>query len=232
MHARACAALAFSLTACAAAEIPPDDEPVDLAAAPAADLAGAGDLTAPADLSPGPIDAAQRPDGGCPPGGTLRPGQSYTVAVDAHRGDEATTEPKADANDGKMGDNPEFQRHNVARAHLDYWFTSKHREAGEPDPRGPQWVDYRPPLGRLGAGRYRITAQYRQTENRASYEALYLIMHRGGNTTLKKDQRQGSGYVDLDLGEFDLGCTGWVRVQDTGSESISFNKMTFRYLGP
>ena len=120
----------------------------------------------------------------------------------------------------------------MARGHLDYWFTSKHRESGEPDPKGPQWVDYRPPLEQLGAGRYHVTAQYRQTDNRAPYEALYIVSHRGGMTTVKRDQRVGAGYVNIELGDFDLGCTGWARAQDPGADSITFNKMVFKYLGP
>lgn len=219
--------LGLCFSGCAAAQLP--SEPVDDLAPEPADLAGGPDDLAPRlDLAPG--DASVDQGGGCPSGGTLRPGQSYTVSIDAFTGDEATTHPKGDANDGKNGDNPYFQRYNVARAHLDYWYSSGNREAGEPDPRMDQWVDYRPPLGQLGAGRYRITAQYRQTDNRASYEALYIVTHRGGTTTVRRDQRQGTGYVDVPLGEFDLGCTGFVRVQDTGAQSISFNKMVFQFL--
>ena len=76
------------------------------------------------------------------------------------------------------------------------------------------------------------TAQYRQTDNRAPYEALYIVSHRGGMTTVKRDQRVGAGYVNIELGDFDLGCTGWARAQDPGADSITFNKMVFKYLGP
>ena len=161
----------------------------------------------------------------------LLPGESHVVEVDAHTGDEATTEPKTDANDGRNGDNPEFQRTNVARAHLDYWYSSSFREAGEPDPAGPQYVDYRPPFGTLGTGRYRITTRYRQTDSRASYPALYHVHHATGTTTVEQDQRVGSDFVDLDLGEYDLAADGWVRVEDPGRGSITFFEMTFTFLG-
>lgn len=205
-HSLLLAPLPLLLIACGPAELPDSDEADDLDAEAAA-------VT-------------------CPPGGSLRVGQSFVVTADRFTGDEETTQPKTDANDGRNGDNPYFQRHNVARAHLDYWYTSSHQEAGEPDPRGEQWVDYRPPLSTLGAGRYEITAQYRQTDNRASYPAQYTVRYPGGRATRTADQRQGSGYVSVPLGTFNLGCTGWVRVRDTGAASITFNRMTFRFLGP
>lgn len=218
--------VAAQLSACSDAQVPGAPEE-DLVAAPtdltqeAADLgAGALDLRGGAADLGGARDLAGGADlAGCPSGGTLQPGGSFTVPIDRFTGDEATTQPKGDANDGLNGDSPYFQRTNVARGHLDYWFTSSHREAGEPNPAGDQWVDYRPPLRQLGAGRYRITAQYRQTDNRAPYAALYLVNHRGGVTTVARDQRQGTSYVDLALGEYDLGCAGWVRVKDSGSAS-------------
>jgi len=33
-------------------------------------------------------------------------GDTYKLVIDGHTGDEATTEPKTDANDGLSGDNP------------------------------------------------------------------------------------------------------------------------------
>ena len=60
---------------------------------------------------------------------------------------------KVDANDGRAGDNPYFQRHNVARAWRTaggYWYTSKHRLDEEPYLAGAQWVDYKPPFAALG----------------------------------------------------------------------------------
>ncbi len=165
-------------------------------------------------------------------------GDTYRLLVDGYTGDEATTEPKTDANDGLNGDNPYYRRTNVARAHDGgggaYWYTSSYQNAGEPDPCGPQYVDYKPPLTVLGAGRYRITAEYRNTTSRASYPAQYIVNHAAGTTTILKSQRDGTSgaYVTFDLGDFDLGSTGWVRVNDTGCESLTFNKMDFTYMGP
>ncbi len=161
---------------------------------------------------------------------------TYVLTVDGYTGDEATTQPKTDANDGLNGDSVYFRRTNVARAHDGgsgpYWYTSAYQEPGEPNPAGDQWVDYVPPLAVLGAGRYHITAQYRMTSSRASYPALYIVHHATGTTTIQRSQLIGTDYVSFDLGDFDLGSTGWVRVQDTGSQSITFNKMKFTYLGP
>lgn len=180
-----------------------------------------------------PIDVG--PDAGCPTKGSLAIGETWTLDVDAHTGDEATTLPKLDANDGKAGDSPYFRRNNVARAHHfleNYWFSSKHQEAGEPSPTGPQWVDYAPPLRKLGAGRYQVGVYYRQSDNRAPYPAVYTVHPASGaDVTVKVDQRKGTGFVKVDLGTHDLGCTGWVRVEDTGDDSIVFGKMELVYLG-
>ena len=213
---------------------------LDLAVA-AADLAlppGSPDLAqgAAADLAASPRDLAEPPaDLGCP-GPKIKVGTVCTVQVDDYTGDQATTQPKGDANDGKSGDNPYFRRTNVAYAHSigggKYWYTSKHQNPGDPDPRGPQFVDYRPPLATLAAGRYQITAEYRQSDNRAPYDAVYTISHRGGAATVKRDQRLGLDFVTFDLGIYDLGCTGSVRVTDTGADSISFGRLFFKYLGP
>ncbi len=175
------------------------------------------------------------PDAGCPTKGSLAIGETWTLDVDAHTGDEATTLPKVDANDGKAGDSPYFRRNNVARAHYfleNYWFTSKHQEAGEPSPTGPQWVDYAPPLRKLGAGRYQIGVYYRQSDNRAPYAAVYTVHPATGpEVVVKVDQRKGTEFVKVDLGAHDLGCTGWVRVEDTGNDSIVFGKAELVYLG-
>jgi len=114
----------------------------------------------------------------------LAVGQTYRLLADAHTGDEGTTEPKTDANDGLNGDSPYYRRHNVARAHLDYWYTSAYQNPGEPDPAGEQWVDYTPPLGILGPGTYSIEALYRMTDSRATYDVPYIIYHAGGTTTI------------------------------------------------
>ena len=144
--------------------------------------------------------------------------------------------PKTDANDGLDGDNPYFQRWNVARAHTDgtnsFWYTSNYQIIGEPNPSGNQWVDYKPPLSVLGAGWYRITATYRKTNSRADYGAKYIVYHSGGTTTITQSQfGYGDEYVSFVLGDFDLGGAGWVRAQDTGTGSITFNEMSFTYLG-
>jgi hypothetical protein len=54
----------------------------------------------------------------------------YRLNQDGYTGDENTTQPKADLNDGQNGDNPYYQRTNVAGAHnsgfCTYWYTSAH----------------------------------------------------------------------------------------------------------
>ncbi len=189
--------------------------------------------TTPEATTDAPLDVG--PDAGCPAKGSLAIGETWTLEVDAHTGDEATTLPKLDANDGKAGDSPYFRRNNVARAHYfleNYWFTSKHQETGEPSPTGPQWVDYAPPLRKLGAGRYQVGVYYRQSDNRAPYPAVYTVHPASGaDVVVKVDQRKGKDFVKVDLGAHDLGCTGWVRVEDTGNDSIVFGKAEFVYLG-
>jgi hypothetical protein len=135
----------------------------------------------------------------------------YQLNPDSASGDEVTTCPKTDANDGTSGDNPYFRRTNVARAHLGgcsgrYWYTSSNQSlcsddppvnscppntcADEPDPAGPQYVDYAPPFGtganQLPPGRYRLNAEYRNTTSRASYPAEYIVNHATGTTTVLK----------------------------------------------
>ncbi|NOZ85750.1 MAG: hypothetical protein GXP49_05730, partial [Deltaproteobacteria bacterium] len=159
--------------------------------------------------------------------GSLSVGETYTVQVDSHTGDEAGTQPKTDANDGRNGDNPRFRRHNVARAHNDYWYTSSHQEAGEPNPAGEQWVDYKPDFNGLGTGCYKITAQYRATENRATYPVLYQVRNsKGVVANYSRVQNRGSGeYRDEDLGNHFMCTDSYVRIEDPGTGSISFNKM-------
>jgi hypothetical protein len=166
---------------------------------------------------------------------SLAVGDTYKLLIDGFTGDEASTEPKTDANNGLSGDNPYFQRYNIARAHNDYWYTSKYQEAGEPDPAGPQWVDYKPPLSVLNPGRYHITTQYRDTDNRTNTNTPCIVTHAGGTTTIYHNQSVGDdlSYYTVDLGEYDLGSTGWVRIQDPGALSvIGFHWMKFTYLGP
>jgi len=164
----------------------------------------------------------------------------YRLNQDGYTGDENTTQPKTDLNDGLNGDNPYYQRTNVARAHNSgsciYWYTSAYQEAGEPDPAGPQYVDYVPPFGsganQLTPGRYRLNAQWRFSESRASYPAEYIVNHAGGQTTILWQQNQGTMCETFDIGEFDMTVGSFIRVNDTGSESITFNRMLFTYLGP
>ncbi|MBW1810494.1 MAG: hypothetical protein JRJ87_20015, partial [Deltaproteobacteria bacterium] len=172
--------------------------------------------------------------GDCAPNpGSLGVGQTYTLQVDAHSGDEDTTQPKTDANDGQNGDNPRYRRHNVARAHNDYWYTSTYQEAGEPDPAGEQWVDYAPDFSSLGVGCYKIMAQYRGTDSRALYAAQYRIIDtRDGDVLIERVQeRVGGAYVDEDLGNHFMCPDSFVRIQDPGPNSITFNRMQFTYLG-
>jgi len=182
---------------------------------------------------PDAVDEPEEPVACVPASGTLGVGETFTLAVDGHTGDEATTEPKVDANDGAAGDNPRFRRHNVARAHLDYWYTSSFQEAGEPDPDGEQWVDYTPDFTLLGIGCYRIVAQYRATDSRATYPALYQIHDEDGLVLqIERVQERGDGeYRDEDLGNHFMCPDSFVRIEDPGSNSITFNRMQFTYLG-
>jgi len=168
---------------------------------------------------------------------------TYQLNPDSATGDEATTEPKTDANDGQSGDNPYFRRTNVARAHVGgcsgrYWYTSSYQEPGEPDPNGPQYVDYAPPFGtgsnQLPPGRYRLNAEYRNTASRAPYPAEYIIHALDGTHVVYKSQLDGAtnSCPNFDLGEFDLGEGSYIRVNDTGGSSITFNRMLFTYVGP
>lgn len=159
----------------------------------------------------------------------LRIGETFTIEIDQFSGGGATTQPKTDANDGQNGDNPYYRRHNVARAHVFYWYSSSHQEPGEPDPAGEQWLDYTPPFENIGAGLYRIEAQYREGRNRAAYPAIYEIHHREGVTTREQVQLipEIGGGTWITLGEFEMDGNDFVRVIDTGARSISFGKMTF-----
>lgn len=146
--------------------------------------------------------------------------------------------PKTDTNDGLGRDNPYFRRHNVARAwptDVGYWFTGPDQNEGEPDPAGEQWVDYVPPFEVLGPGRYQIDASYRWSAARASYPALYRVHHALGTNEVLRDQRIGSPTLTIvyfTLGEFEMLPGSFVRVEDTGSESITFANMRFKLLAP
>ncbi|MCG7849589.1 MAG: hypothetical protein MIO93_10485, partial [ANME-2 cluster archaeon] len=161
--------------------------------------------------------------------GSLKIGEQWTLEVDAHTGDIVTTEPKIDANDGLNGDNPYFIRNNIRWAHNYYWYSSIKDADVEPD----QWVDYVPPLNELGAGTYQISTQYREGQNRGLYPCKYIINHEGGTTTVERVQyvAEIGGPVVFDLGTYDLGTDGWVRVQDTGTVSQSMGAMYFTYKG-
>jgi len=180
-------------------------------------------------VNPGPLD------GDCTPStGALGVGQTHVVGVDAFSGDEHTTQPKTDANNGLNGDNPRYRRHNVARGHGDYWYTSSFQKPGEPDPNDPQWVDYTPDLNALGVGCYQITGQYRATENRANYIVDYQVMNSAvGDVVYKEVQKKGKAeYLDVHIGKHQLCSNSFLRIQDPGAKSISFNKVRFQYLGP
>ncbi len=166
--------------------------------------------------------------------------------------------PKVDLNNGASGDNPYFQRTNVFRSHLGgctdrYWYTSASRVLcsdnnpgyslcgnpciDEPDPAGTQYVDYIPPFGgganQLTPGRYKLTGRYRNTSSRATYPAEYIVHHANGTTTVLKGQLEGSPDCnDFDIGTFDLNTGSYIRVNDTGSSSITFNRMKFTFRGP
>jgi hypothetical protein len=187
------------------------------------------------DDPPPPIDDPPPAVPDChPSSGTLTVGQTYVVGIDAFRGDEATTEPKRDANDGDDGDNPQFRRVNVARAHGNYWYSSSHQEPGEPDPNGPQYVDYVPSFNDLGVGCYHVETEYRATENRANYAVDYQLFD-GDQVRVSYEviQARGEGeYVPIDLGRHVLCAETRVRVSDPGPASISFHPMHFTYLGP
>ncbi|MBD3386600.1 hypothetical protein GF407_16975 [candidate division KSB1 bacterium] len=159
----------------------------------------------------------------------LRVGETFTIVIDEFSGGGSTTQPKTDANDGENGDNPYYQRHNVARAHVFYWYSSSHQEEGEPDPAGEQWVDYTPPFENIGRGIFRIEAQYREGRNRATYPAIYEIHHRDGITVEEQVQHipEIGGGAWLTLGEFEMDGDDYVRVIDTGDRSISFGEMKF-----
>lgn len=153
-------------------------------------------------------------------------------------GYEGDVLPKTDANDGLGRDNPYFRRHNVARAwptDTGYWFTGPDQHEGEPDPAGEQWVDYVPPFELLGPGRYQIDASYRWSTGRASYPAVYHIYHALGTNEVLRDQRIGSAALTIvyfTLGEFEMRPGSFVRVEDTGSESITFANMRFKLTAP
>jgi hypothetical protein len=164
-----------------------------------------------------------------------RDGWSNPPSGAAYEGDVL---PKTDANDGSGKDNPLYRRHNVARAwptDVGYWFTSADQNEDEPDPAGEQWVDYAPPIEILGPGRYSIDASYRWSTNRAPYPAVYRIYHALGTNEVQRDQRIGSPTAAItyfSLGEFELRPGSFVRVEDTGTGSITFANMRFRLLAP
>jgi hypothetical protein len=159
----------------------------------------------------------------------LAEGEIFEIVPDDYAGDEETTSPRHDLNDGVGGDSPYFRRHNVSRAHtgrgISYWYTSKYRLPGEPDCAGEQWVDYVPPFDILGSGRYRLTWRFRASEGRAYYPARVQICHAGGMEVITVPQRTGTGAVAVDLGEFDMGAHGWVRVVDDRAGSIAFGPL-------
>jgi len=174
----------------------------------------------------------------------LAVGESYELRRDgcsdppggaAYQGDVL---PKTDTNSGTNGDNRYFQRHNVARAWatgIGYWYTDADQHAGEPDPAGEQWVDYAPPFEILGPGRYALETAYRGSTNRASYPAVYRVHHALGTNEVLRDQRFGSPAAPVywfTVGQFEMRAGSFVRVEDTGTGSITFSNMRFGLLAP
>jgi hypothetical protein len=87
----------------------------------------------------------------------------------------------------------------------------------------------------LGPGRYAIDASYRWSAGRASYPAAYRVYHALGTNEILRDQRIGSptlSIVYFSLGEFEMRPGSFVRVEDTGTESITFAHMRFKLLAP
>ncbi len=166
--------------------------------------------------------------------GRLNKYQSVTINVDGHTGEEHTTRPRVDKNDGLNGDNPRFRRHNVARAFHQYWYTSGHQKSGEPNPKGEQWVDYKPVFSVLGVGWYRIIPTYRATKHRPSYPAYYYVKNtKTGRDILRlRLQNQSKGYRNFNMGVYYMCKDSYLRVEDKGSGSILFKEAKFIYLGP
>lgn len=164
-----------------------------------------------------------------------RDGWSDPPGGPAYNGDVL---PKIDLHSGSNGDVLYFRRHNVARAwptDVGYWYTGPDQFEGEPDPAGEQWVDYVPPFEILGPGRYAISAGYRWGSTRASYPAVYTVHHALGTNDVLRDQRTGSATATItyfSLGEFEMRPGSFVRVTDTGTESITFSQMRFRLVTP
>lgn len=173
----------------------------------------------------------------------LNAGDTYELRRDgwvnqSPSGYEGDVQPKTDANTATVNDNPYYRRHNVARAWATgtgYWFTDFDQHDGEPDPAGEQWVDYVPPFEILGPGRYSIEAGYRWAATRASYPAVYAVHHLGGTNVTLQSQRVGSVTASIAyvaLGQFDMVPGSFLRVEDTGAESITFGNVRFRLIAP
>ena len=166
--------------------------------------------------------------------GKLRKNQAFTVNVDAHTGREGTTQPKKDKNNGKNGDNPQFRRHNVARAFHHYWYSSSKRNSGEPDPKGEQWVDYKPNFSNLGVGWYRLSAEYRSTHHRPSYLVHYYAKNTNTDdkVTYARQNQRKIAYRWVQMGVHYMCKDSYIRVEDPGRGAISFKRAKFIYLGP
>lgn len=166
--------------------------------------------------------------------GSLKTNQAFLVNVDAHTGKEHTTQPKKDKNDGKNGDNPQFRRHNVARAFHQYWYSSSRREPGEPDPNGEQWVDYTPNFSNLGVGWYRLSAEYRSTHHRPSYLVHYYAKNTktGDRVTYARQNQSKIAYRWVQMGDHYMCKDSSIRVEDKGPGAVSFKRAKFIYLRP
>lgn len=183
----------------------------------------------PRESKPGPAETGPLGVSAPVPLRPLQVGETFRVEIDAFAGLEHQAEPKFDTHRGTSGDIAWFRRFNVARAHagggLAYWYSSKHQDVVEPWPLGQQWVDYTPPLGILGPGRYRLALRHRASANRAHYPARVTISQADGLTLVEVPQRGASGSPWIELGEFDLTPQSWVRVEDPGPASIVFGPL-------
>ncbi|MBF0433254.1 MAG: carboxypeptidase regulatory-like domain-containing protein [Fibrobacteria bacterium] len=159
--------------------------------------------------------------------------ESYLLYVDYYSGDMETTSPKTDANNGLAGDNPFFQRHNVTVAHWyagrHYWRNTGCPGMGCPDDTLENWVKYVPPVDSLGKGIYEITTWYRWAESeRADYPVLHIVYRADGSAdTIKVQYVEVEGYVQVNLGEHDLGEDSYVQVVNPGIKPVTYCDMVF-----
>ena len=64
---------------------------------------------------------------------------------------------------------------------------------------------------------------------------MYAVHHLGGTSITLQSQRVGSVTASIayvGLGQFDMVPGSFLRVEDTGSESITFGNVRFRFIAP